>query len=117
MDDEELIRNVSTARRQKLGYGPHTAKDGAEAITLYLEANGQPFDLVIMDLTVPGGMGGKEAIARLRQLDPQVKAVVSSGYADDPSMANFSEHGFCGVTPKPFSFRDLSELLQIILGS
>ncbi len=119
MDDEDLIRNVSTAMLRQLGYEPHTAEDGEEAITLYLQAQkeGQPFDLVIMDLTVPGGMGGKEAIAHLRQLDPLVKTVVSSGYANDPIMANFSEYGFCGVAPKPFSLRDLSELLQKILNS
>ena len=119
MDDEELIRNVSTAMLQQLGYEAHAANDGEEAITRYLQAkkDGQPFDLVIMDLTVPGGMGGKEAIGHLRQLDPLVKAVVSSGYANDPIMANFSEYGFCGVAPKPFSLQELSELLQMILGS
>ena len=119
MDDEELIRNVSTAMLKQLGYEPHTANDGEEAITLYLQAkkDGHPFDLVIMDLTVPGGMGGKEAIARLRQLDPQVKAVVSSGYANDPIMANFGEYGFCGVAPKPFGLQELSRLLRMILNS
>lgn len=119
MDDEELIRNVSTAMLKQLGYEVHTANDGEEAITLYLQAKkeGRPFHLLIMDLTVPGGMGGKEAIAHLRQLDPQVKAVVSSGYANDPIMANFSEYGFCGVVPKPFSLQDLSSLLQVILDS
>jgi len=117
MDDEELIRNVSTAMLKQLGYEAHAANDGKEAITLYLQAkkDGQPFDVVIMDLTVPGGMGGKEAIAHLRQLDPKIKAVVSSGYANDPIMANFSEYGFCGVAPKPFSLQDLSKLLQMIL--
>lgn len=119
MDDEELIRNVSTAMLTKLGYETHTASDGEEAITRYLQAkkDGQPFDLVIMDLTVPGGMGGKEAISHLRKLDPQIRAVVSSGYANDPIMANFSEYGFCGVAPKPFSLQDFSKLLQTILGS
>ncbi|MBU2537930.1 MAG: PAS domain S-box protein [Proteobacteria bacterium] len=119
MDDEELIRNVSMAMLTKLGYEPHTASDGEETITRYLQAqkDGQPFDLVIMDLTVPGGMGGKEAISHLRKLDPQIRAVVSSGYATDPIMANFSEYGFCGVAPKPFSLQDLSKLLQTILGS
>ena len=119
MDDEELIRDVSAAMLRQLGYEAHTANDGEEAITRYLQAqkDGQPFDLVIMDLTVPGGMGGKETIARLRQIDPQVKAVVSSGYANDPIMANFSKYGFCGVAPKPFGLQELSELLQVILDS
>jgi CheY-like chemotaxis protein/anti-sigma regulatory factor (Ser/Thr protein kinase) len=119
MDDEELIRNVSTAMLRQLGYEAHTANDGEEALALYLQAknDGHPFDLVIMDLTVPGGMGGGEAITRLRQLDPQVKAVVSSGYANDPIMANFRDYGFCGVTPKPFGLEDLSRLLAMILDS
>ena len=119
MDDEELIRDVSTAMLRQLGYEPHAARDGEEAITRYLQAkkDGHPFDLVIMDLTVPGGMGGKETIAQLRRLDPQVKGVVSSGYANDPIMANFSEYGFCGVAPKPFSLQELSDLLQTILYS
>ncbi|MCX5876439.1 MAG: ATP-binding protein [Deltaproteobacteria bacterium] len=119
MDDEELIRNVSTAMLRQLGYEAHTANDGEEAITRYLQAkkDGQPFDLVIMDLTVPGGMGGKETIAHLRQINPQIKAVVSSGYANDPIMANFSKYGFCGVAPKPFGLQELSELLQMILAS
>ncbi len=119
MDDEELIRNVSTAMLTQLGYEAHAANDGEEAITRYLQAqkDGQPFDLVIMDLTVPGGMGGKEAIAHLRQIDPQIKAVVSSGYANDPIMANFGEYGFCGVAPKPFGLQELSQLLQMILSS
>jgi PAS domain S-box-containing protein len=119
MDDEELIRDVCTAMLKQLGYEPHTAHDGEEAIARYLQAKneGHPFDLVIMDLTIPGGMGGKEAMAQLRQLDPQVKAVVSSGYANDPIMANFSEYGFCGMVPKPFSLKDISKLLQIVLGS
>ncbi|MFA6499364.1 MAG: PAS domain S-box protein [Desulfurivibrionaceae bacterium] len=119
MDDEELIRDVSTAMLRQLGYEAHAANDGEEAITLYLQAkkNEQPFDLVIMDLTVPGGMGGKETIAHLRQLDPQVKAVVSSGYANDPIMAKFAEYGFCGVAPKPFSLQELSVLLRMILDS
>ncbi|MFA7348644.1 MAG: PAS domain S-box protein [Desulfurivibrionaceae bacterium] len=117
MDDEELIRNVSTAMLRQLGYEAHAANDGEEAITRYLQAQkeGCPFDLVIMDLTVPGGMGGKEAITHLRQIDPRVKAVVSSGYANDPIMASFGEYGFCGVAPKPFSLQELSELLQMIL--
>jgi PAS domain S-box-containing protein len=118
MDDEELIRNVSTAMLTQLGYEAHAAEDGEEAITRYLQAkkDGQPFDLVIMDLTVPGGMGGKEAISHLRKIDPQVKAVVSSGYANDPIMASFAEYGFCGVAPKPFSLQEFSGLLRMILG-
>jgi len=119
MDDEELIRNVSIAMLKQLGYEAHAAEDGEEAITRYLQAKkeGCPFDLVIMDLTVPGGMGGQEAVAHLRQLDPKIKAVVSSGYANDPIMANFREYGFCGVAPKPFGLQELSKLLQIILDS
>ena len=73
---------------------------------------GTPFDLVIMDLTIPGGIGGKEAIKSLMAIDPQVKSIVSSGYADDPVMANHAEYGFKGIVAKPYT---KSELLEAIL--
>ena len=86
MDDEHSVQTVARAMLSKLGYESVTADEGDEAITLYQKALKEevPFDAVIMDLTVPGGMGGKEAVEKLRQLDPNLKAVVSSGYSDDP---------------------------------
>ena len=76
---------------------------------------GHPFDLVIMDLTIPGGMGGKEAIVKLLELDPQARAVVSSGYSNDPIMSDYSAYGFKGVLAKPYKIEQVIELLEKIL--
>jgi two-component system, cell cycle sensor histidine kinase and response regulator CckA len=117
MDDEELIRDLARELLNALGYDVELAKDGSEAVTLYREAwhSEKPFDLVIMDLTVPGGMGGQEAIRALRAIDPQVRALVSSGYSDDHVMANFQEHGFIGVLPKPYGIQQVGKLLRQLL--
>jgi DNA-binding NarL/FixJ family response regulator len=77
----------------------------------------KPFDVVIMDLTIPGGMGGKEALEKLLQLDPGVKAIVSSGYSNDPIMSRYKQHGFRGVVTKPYSVRTLSETVLNIIGA
>ena len=100
-----------------LGYVSEFAKDGAEAIRMYREAkeSEKPYDVVILDLTVPGGMGGKEAIKKLLEIDPEVKAIVSSGYSDDPVLSNFQEYGFKGVMPKPFESRSLGKVLHEVL--
>ena len=74
-----------------------------------------PYDVVIMDLTIPGGMGGKETLVELRKIDPQVMAIVSSGYANDPIMANYKEYGFAGVVPKPYRIEELSVAVQKLL--
>jgi DNA-binding NarL/FixJ family response regulator len=81
---------------------------------LYKQArqDDSPFDVVIMDLTIPGGMGGKEALSKLLEIDPSVKAIVSSGYANDPIMSNFEQYGFAGVVPKPYKIEDLSTVLE-----
>lgn len=117
MDDEEIVRKVAGKMLEHLGYEVEFAKDGAEAIELYKKAkeSGEPFDAVIMDLTIPGGMGGKEAIQRLLEIDPQVKAIVSSGYSNDPIMSNFIEYGFSGVVVKPYKIEDLSKTLHEIM--
>ncbi|MFC1718514.1 PAS domain S-box protein [Candidatus Poribacteria bacterium] len=114
MDDERNIRDLTVAVLSKLGYRVSTSVDGAEAIQLYQEAenSGQPYDAVIMDLTIPGGMGGKETVERLMEIDPNVKAIVSSGYSTDPIMSNFREHGFQGVIVKPYKIMDLSAVLH-----
>jgi len=117
MDDEDMVRNVAGQMLTRLGYSVAFARDGVEAIELYGQArkSGRPFDAVIMDLTVPGGMGGKEAVQQLRQMDPAVKAIVSSGYSNDPIMAEFAAYGFCGVASKPYTIKKLSETLQQVI--
>lgn len=117
MDDEELLRDVAERILQELGFEPHLVADGIAAVELYKKAmeEGAPFDVVIMDLTVPGGMGGKETIQRLLEIDPTVSAIVSSGYAHDPIMANYTEYGFKGVVPKPFTLQQLSSVLHKVM--
>jgi PAS domain S-box-containing protein len=114
MDDEEAIRNLAAEMLTLLGYEVVLAKDGKEAIDLYIAAkdSASPFRAVIMDLTVPGGMGGKETIRRLQALDPGVRAIVSSGYSNDPVMAEYEKHGFMGVVVKPFGVKEVSEALK-----
>jgi len=120
MDDEEMIRDLATEMLTYLGYEVALASDGAEAIELYTEAkeSGQPFDAVVMDLTIPGATGGKEAVKKLVEIDPEVKAIVCSGYLNDPIMANFSEHGFCACIAKPYRIEELGEALHsVIIGN
>jgi CheY-like chemotaxis protein len=117
MDDEVMIRDLTGHILRRAGYEVAFAADGAEALALYVNGRdaGQPFDGVIMDLTIPGGMGGKEAIKRLRDIDPHVKAIVSSGYSNDPVMANFREYGFSGCVAKPYKIEELHQALHKML--
>ena len=117
MDDENLICALVKKSLASLGYEAQTASDGTEALQLFQAALDQerPFDIVILDLTVPGGMGGVEALGRLRKIDPSVKAIVSSGYFNDPVLANYREYHFQGVLHKPFAAADLAESLHRIL--
>jgi PAS domain S-box-containing protein len=117
MDDEEPIRLMAAALLGRLGFAVQTAPDGEEVLRHYQEARtaGSPFDLVIMDLTVPGRMGGKETMAHLLKLDPAVKAIVSSGYSSDPVMANHRAHGFRGMVPKPYKLADLAKAVRAVL--
>jgi PAS domain S-box-containing protein len=119
MDDEEPIRQMIEVLLGRLGFSVKTVADGAQLVNEYATARdtGQPYDLVMMDLTVPGAMGGREAMQELRKLDPEVLAIVSSGYSGDPVMANFREHGFSGVVPKPFRVNDLAKVLQATLAT
>jgi two-component system cell cycle sensor histidine kinase/response regulator CckA len=114
MDDEEIIQDVLSNMLDFLGYEAEIASDGAQAIEIYKQAaqSGKSFDAVIMDLTVPGGMGGKEAIQELLELDSGVTAIVSSGYSTDPVVLNYSEYGFKGVINKPFKIEELRTVLQ-----
>ncbi|MFH1147603.1 MAG: response regulator [Pseudomonadota bacterium] len=118
MEDEELVRVVIGHMLAHLGYSVEYAGDGKQAIEQYLHAKsqGNPFDAVIMDLTIPGGMGGREAIRRLRDLDSEVKAVVSSGYSNDPIMSDYENYGFKAVIAKPYRIEDLSRVLHEVVG-
>jgi PAS domain S-box-containing protein len=117
MDDEASLRKIVGRMLGVLGYEAEFARDGAEAIRMVKEAkeSEKPYDAVILDLTVPGGMGGKEAINKLLEIDPEVKAIVSSGYSDDPVLANFQEYGFKAMMPKPFEFLSLGKVLHDVL--
>lgn len=117
MDDQEVIRDILFQMLTKIGYEITTSSDGVEAIKLYIESkeSGFPFDAVIMDLTIPGGMGGIETIKKLKEIDPNVKAIVSSGYSNDPAMSNLDEYGFKGVIAKPYRPQELREILQEVL--
>jgi len=117
MDDEEALRALLYRSLTSLGYEVHSARDGAEAIALCeaAKASGRVFDAVLLDLTVSGGMGGVETAARLRELDPAVKLIVSSGYSDAPVMSKFREYGFDDVIPKPWQAAEVSEVFRRVL--
>jgi PAS domain S-box-containing protein len=117
MDDEEMVREITMLMLSQLGYETVPAKDGREAIGLYRQemAGGRPFDAVIMDLTIPGGMGGRETIRKLLEIDPGARAIVSSGYANDQILSDFQQYGFQDVIPKPYKIQDLSRVLHNVL--
>ena len=117
MDDEDAVRSVTAEMLKNLGYEITVCRDGVEAISLYAEAkeSGSGFHAVIMDLTVPGGMGGKEAVKRLLEIDPAVNAIASSGYSNDPVMADYKKYGFAGVMAKPYKITTLSEVVSNVL--
>jgi len=117
MDDEPIILTVTKTLLSHLGYTVETAKDGETAIEIYSKAmkNNQRFDAIILDLTVPAGMGGKDAMSKLLEIDPQVNALVSSGYSNDPIMADYKSYGFKGIITKPYNVEELNKSLQLIL--
>ncbi|HJP17692.1 MAG TPA: response regulator [Nitrospinota bacterium] len=117
MDDLEIVKELADLALRRMGYEVELAEDGSKAIELYKKAkeSGKPFDAVIMDLTVPGGMGGKEAIQKLLEIDPKAKAIVSSGYSNDPVMADFRKHGFVAFLVKPFKLEELHKVLAEVL--
>ncbi|MBI1747472.1 MAG: PAS domain S-box protein [Acidobacteria bacterium] len=117
VDDEASVRNILGGLLRFLGYEAMFATDGEEAIHQYQAArnSGHTITALIMDLTIPGGMGGKEALQRLLKIDPSVKAIVSSGYSNDPIMAEYRRHGFSGVIVKPYQAEELQAVLHRIL--
>ncbi len=117
MDDEEMIRHMTSQVLGLLGYNAEVSKDGVEAIEMYKRAkeSGEPFDAVILDLTIEFGMGGTEAIRKLIEIDPDVKAIVSTGYSNDPVVAKFREYGFRGALTKPYTNDELSKALHKVV--
>ncbi|MGW8288084.1 MAG: c-type heme family protein [Desulfobulbales bacterium] len=114
MDDEEAVRMTVKEMLRHLGYEVDTSVDGTEAIAMYKAAMaaGSPYAAVILDLTIPGGMGGRETIKKLKEIAPDVNAIVSSGYSNDPVMAEYAKYGFSGIIIKPYRISEISEVLQ-----
>ncbi|HEY2103263.1 MAG TPA: response regulator [Chthoniobacterales bacterium] len=119
MDDEEGIRDLTTQLLTSLGYEVTAVPDGAEAVKAYERAmrGSQPFQAVVLDATIRGGMGGLATIERLRKLNPAVRAIICSGYSDEAALAEFLQYGFRGALPKPFTRRDLADVLERTLTS
>jgi signal transduction histidine kinase len=117
MDDEEMICTLLRQILGRLGYTVECVQDGREAVAVYqqAQAEGQPFVAVILDQTIPGGMGGLETLTQLRALDAHVTALISSGYADDPVMADWAQYGFSGAVAKPYTITQLQEALHRVL--
>jgi CheY-like chemotaxis protein len=113
MDDDLMLRNLARSQLTALGHDAVLVKDGAAAISTYQEMleTDNPIDLVILDLTIPGGMGGKEAAQKILQLDPEAKLIVASGYSNDQVMAEYSEYGFRAAVAKPFTLNELREAI------
>ncbi len=117
MDDDETLREVTSEMLEELGYAVAQAADGGAALSQYKTAMGtdNTIDLVIMDLTIPSGIGGKDAIKLLQEIDPEAKALVSSGYCNDPVMANYRDYGFLGAIKKPYNLSDLNDAITAVL--
>lgn len=116
MEDEEMVATLLIEILHYLGYQGSWVSTGESAISLYKETYqaGQPFHTVIMDLTIPGGMGGRETVEKLLEFNPNLKAIVSSGYSNDPVLANYQQFGFYGVITKPYQIKEVKEILQSI---
>ena len=117
MDDEPQIRQMAVQLLQRMGLQVTAVDDGSAVVLEYVAARdeGRPYDLVILDLTVPGGMGGAKAMEKLRHIDPHVRAIVSSGYSSDPVLANYRAHGFCGIIPKPYVVSEVAKAIDAVL--
>jgi len=119
MDDQEAILKMLKRMLNQMGYQIACATNGSQAVEMYKDAyySNDSFDAVILDLTVPGGMGGLKTMAELLKIDSDIKAIVSSGYSNDPIMSNYEDYGFCGIVPKPYSKAQLADVLNIVLGA
>jgi CheY-like chemotaxis protein len=119
MDDEENILEAFGHLLELKGYHVLTARDGTEAIQVYMSevSAHRKIDIVVIDLIIPRGMGGIETISRLKEIDPAVRALVSSGLSQDPVLAEFSRYGFVGTIPKPYSWKDLLSAIETALSA
>ena len=117
MDDEDMIRNIAGLMLMRLSYESEASQEGAEAINIYRQAMDCqcPFDAVILDLNVKEGLGGLDTIKTLKTIDPQVKAIISSGFSNDPAMMRFKEYGFTGTLPKPYKMADIKDELHKLM--
>jgi len=117
MDDENIIRDLAAVMLKNLGYHVTLAESGEMAVAIYRDAleSDKFFDAVVLDLTVPGGMGGKETVQKLISLDPNVTAIVSSGYSNDPVMADYTKYGFSAAVKKPYQIQDMSRVLHEVV--
>lgn len=117
MDDDEIFCNFIRRTLVRLGYEVEIAGDGSDALEIYRKAreSGYPFDAVIIDLVIQGGMGGAEAIKQLLTIDPDANAIVSSGHSLNPHMTNYKEYGFKGALLKPYSIEELKHVLDTAL--
>ena len=119
LDDEKMICTLVTKMLEMIGFSAVTVNDGKDVVVKYQESidKGMPFDLIIMDLTIPGGMGGKESILQILKIDPKAKVIVSSGYSNDPVMANYADYGFSGRIGKPYNMDNLKKVINEVLNS
>ncbi|MDD3573876.1 response regulator [Methanospirillum sp.] len=117
MDDEPAICEITGILLKKLGYDPTITISGEETMNQYEKArdSGKPFDLIILDLTIPGGMGGREVVSAIREKDPDVKILVSSGDLSDPAISSFADFGFSGVLAKPYNKAGLDNAIKSVL--
>lgn len=117
MDDDEMLGELTKTMLEHLGFEVGVARNGEQAIEMYAESleNNRPYDALVLDLTVKGGMGGKETIRKVLYLDPQARAIVSSGLSSDPIMSDFASHGFKGALSKPYAIEQLRDSLNEIL--
>ncbi|MCK4838688.1 MAG: PAS domain S-box protein [Desulfobulbaceae bacterium] len=117
MDDDDMIRELVGNMLESIGFGAVLARDGEEAIKLYLESKekDEPIVAIIMDLTIPGGMGGKEAVQEILKIDPEVKVIVASGYSNDPILADYRDYGFSAAMIKPFKLQEMREVVSLVL--
>ena len=118
MDDDKDIRNIITQMLQMEGFFVKAAENGEEALDIFMESRKerQDFDILVLDLSVKGGMGGKETLEEIRKMDPRVRAILSTGYNYDPVTMDYKEHGFSAVISKPYKFEDLTEMIEREVG-